>query len=85
MEGSGSNLTGRDWSNKVKLDWKKLFRIHANRKKNQDKVLEVKLEKLISQYSEVFKDGLGAFTGPKAEILVDKDAPSKFCKARPVP
>ena len=85
MEGSGPNLIGKDWLNKVKLDWKKLFKIQADRKKNQGKVVEVKLEKLISHYSEVFKDGLGAFTGPKAQILVDKDAPPKFCKARPVP
>ena len=53
--------------NKVKLDWKNLF------KKNRDKVGEVELEKLISQYSKVFKDGLGAFAGPKVKILVYKD------------
>ena len=57
-EGSPPNLIARNWWNKVKLDWKKLFKIHADRKKNQDNVVEAKLEKLVSQYSEVFKDGL---------------------------
>ena len=32
VEGSGPNLIGRHWLNKVKLDWKKLFKIHAKQK-----------------------------------------------------
>lgn len=47
--------------------------------------MESKLEKLFSQYSEVFEDDLGTFTGPKAKIHVEADTQPKFFKARPVP
>ena len=80
VEGSGPSLLGRDWLKEVKLDWKKLFKINMD-----EKQVESRLEKLINQYSEVFEEGLGAFTGPKAKIHVEVDAVPKFCKARPVP
>ena len=80
MEGSGPSLLGRDWLKEVKLDWKKLFKMNMD-----EKQVESRLEKLINPYSEVFKDSLGTFTGPKAKIRVEVDAVPKFCKARPVP
>ena len=46
---------------------------------------ESKLYILITQYSQVFEEGLGTFTGPKAKIHVEADAVPQFCKARPVP
>ena len=64
----------------MKLDWKKLLKINMDEKQT-----ESRLEKLINQHSEVFEEGLGTFTGPKAKIHVEVDAVSKFCKARPVP
>lgn len=45
VEGSRTNLIGRDRLIKVKLDWKKF---HADKKRNLDKVVEVKFEKLVS-------------------------------------
>ena len=80
MEGSGPNLLGRDWLKDVKLNWRKLFKMEADG--NQ---AESKLRTLITQYSEVFEEGLGTFTGPKAKIHVEADAVPKYCKARPVP
>ena len=41
--------------------------------------------RLIDQYSEVFQEGLGPFTGPRAKIHVETEAKPKFLKARPVP
>ena len=64
----------------VKLDWKKLLKMNMD-----EKQMESRLEKLINQHSEVFEEGLGTFTGPKAKIHVEVDAVSKFCKERPVP
>ena len=50
-----------------------------------EKQVESRLEELINQYSEVFEEGLGTSTGPKAEIHVEVDAVPKFYKARAVP
>ena len=46
---------------------------------------EASLGKLIDQYSELFKEGLGTFKGPKVKIHVEPEAQPKFLKARPVP
>ena len=46
---------------------------------------EPKLKTLITQNSEVFEEGIGTFTGPKAKIHVKENAVRKFCKAWPVP
>ena len=46
---------------------------------------ESSLGRLINQYSEVFQQRLGTFTGPKAKIHVETQAQPKFLKARPVP
>ena len=42
---------------------------------------EPELKALITQYSEVFEEGLG----PKAKIHVKENPVPKFCKAQPVP
>ena len=80
VEGSGPSLFGRDWLKEVKLHCKKLFKMNMD-----EKLVESRLEKLINQCSEVFEEGLGTFTGPKAKIHVEVDAVPKFCKAQPVP
>ena len=76
VEGSGPSLLGRDWLKEVKLDWKKLFKMNMDGKQ-----VESRLKKLINQYSEVFEDGLGTFTGPKDKIHKKVDAVPQFCKA----
>ena len=73
VEGSGPSLLGRDWLKEVKLDWKKLLKMNMDQKQ-----VESRLEKLINQYSEVFEEVLGTFTGPKAKINVEVDAVPKF-------
>lgn len=80
VEGPGPNLLGRDWLRVLTLNWKELFKMQADNN-NQ----ESSLEKLIDQYSEVFKEGLGTFKGPKVKIHVEPEAQPKFLKARPVP
>ena len=46
---------------------------------------ESSLGGLIDKFSEVFKEGLGTFKGPKVKIHVDPEARPKSFKARPVP
>ena len=43
------------------------------------------LQGVLSKYSEVFQKGLGTFKGPKVSLVVDADAPPRFCKARTLP
>ena len=80
VEGSGTNLLGRDWLRVLRLNWKELLKIQVDENKQ-----ESSLRRLIDQYSEVFQEGLGTFTGPRAKIHVETEAKPKFLKARPVP
>ena len=60
-------LLGRDWLASLKLDWKRIFAVHAH--KTLDEVLE--------SHKEVFEDGLGT----AAAIHVDPAAMPQFFKA----
>ena len=44
-----------------------------------------KLEALLEKHEEVFRAGLGTYSGPPVSIFVDADAVPKFCPARSVP
>ncbi|CAG2235627.1 unnamed protein product [Mytilus edulis] len=75
----GPNLLGRDWLNKLQLDWKDIFSVVGS--DNQSRDLNVILE----ANKEVFKDELGTVKGMKAKIYVDESAVPKYFKARPLP
>ena len=80
VEGSGPNLLGRDWLRVLRLNWKELFTIQVDENNH-----ESSFGRLIDQYSEVFRERLGTFTGPRAKIHVETEAKPKFLNARPVP
>ena len=42
------------------------------------------LNKILSDYKEVFKSEMGTLEGFEVELKVDPDCKPKFCKARPV-
>ena len=77
VEGSGSNLLGRDWLRVLRLNWKELFKMQVD-ENNQESTLG----RLINQYPHVFREGLGTFTGPRAKIHVEAKVKLKFLKAR---
>ena len=52
VKGEGPSLLGRDWLMEVRLDWTK-FRVATVSEKSN------RLEALLEQYGEVFKEGLG--------------------------
>ncbi|CAB4020403.1 Hypothetical predicted protein, partial [Paramuricea clavata] len=79
ITGKGPNLIGRNWLQKIKINWKNLFQL------KEDKNTSVKVNKLLEKYEEVFHEELGTFSGPKAKIYVADDASPKYYKARPVP
>ena len=77
VQNHGPNLFGRDWLEKVKLDWGQIFQVTGN--------TMVKLEQLLTKHKELFGEDLGTLKGTKAKIYVDENATPKFFKARPVP
>ena len=72
-------LLGRDWLEKIKLDWSKLPGIHYV--SNKDAVTG--LTKVLEKFDCLFNSELGCYQGSPTELNVH--TPPKFCKARPVP
>ncbi|CAB4020384.1 Hypothetical predicted protein [Paramuricea clavata] len=79
ITGKGPNLIGRNWLQKIKINWENLFQL------KEDKNTSVKVNKLLEKYEKVFHEELETFSGPKAKIYVAEDASPKYYKARPVP
>ena len=52
--GSGLSLLGTNWLQELKLNWQEIAKINGVAKH-----LPIGLEELLTQYSEVFKPGLG--------------------------
>ena len=75
--GSGRTLMGRNWLQFFKLDWQEIYLLQNTTVNPTQQILQ--------KYSNVFKEGLGTFTGFKANIIVDPSAPPKYCKPRSVP
>ena len=63
ITGKGSNLIGRNWLQKIKINWKNLFQL------KEDKITSVKVNKLLEKYEEVFHEELGTFSGPKPKYM----------------
>lgn len=76
VKGNGPNLCGRNWLQKVKLNWK-IIR-HVSKQPGS-------IQEVLDKYSEVFKDELGTLKDIKATISVKPDVPPKFFKSRPLP
>ena len=75
VAGAGPSLLGRDWLQKIRLDWQSL---------NQIRPAE-NLQHLLKRHAEIFSDELGLVAAAPAKIHVDPSAQPRFCKARTVP
>lgn len=76
LEGGGPALLGRNWLEKIKVNWS-----HVNKLSSTN----VKLDSLLQKYAEVFDDNLGTLKGLKAKIHVDPAVTPIFHRARSVP
>ena len=76
VKGSGASLLGRNWLQKIRLDWQGI--------RHLQQIPDLQ-ETLQNKYDDVFDDGLGEINGMEARIDVDTQAQPRFCKARPVP
>ena len=74
---NGPTLLGRDWLKHIVLDWKQLNTIRQASQKRLDQLLE--------EHTEVFKDELGSLKDVKVHIHVKPDAKPHFYKPRQVP
>ena len=74
VAGLGPSVFGREWLNKITLDWKDIHKVHS-----------CTLEELISKHEMLFEDGLGMLRNFHAKIYVDPDVRPKFFKPRPIP
>ena len=79
----GPNLLGRNVLRLLRLNWEKKM---LNAYYVEENVrTENWLNKILSDYKEVFKSEMGTLEGFEVELKVDPDCKPKFCKARPVP
>ncbi|KAK3092066.1 hypothetical protein FSP39_024867 [Pinctada imbricata] len=76
VKGRGPNLLGRDWLKSLKLNWNEIFAV---------KSVDKDVDRLLEDYSEIFKDELGAVKGVTAKIYVNENEKPRYIKARPVP
>ena len=74
VRGEGPTLLGRNWLEKIVLDWSKIHYIPS-----------AGLQGLLGKYPEVFEEGRGTLQGVEAKIQVDPNATPVFCRARTVP
>ena len=78
---NGPNILGRDWLLSLKINWKRLFTIHALYTNTPSE----RLTSLINEFQDVFQEGLGKMIGVSAKIVVQETCKPKYFKARPVP
>ena len=77
VKGDGPSLMGRDWLQKIKLDWRSLHQIQATHNSA--------LESLLAKHQDVFAAGLGKVKNFRAKLHVSPDAQPLYYRPRPVP
>ncbi len=73
VEGKGPSLLGRNWLEKVRLDWPRICNLATTQ---QD---------IMKEFPEVFRDQIGCYKETQAKIFVEPEAKPRFFKPRPVP
>ena len=75
VKGGGTTLLGRDWLQKLKLDWKSILKLHST----------LSLQQVLDCHESVFTDELGTFNKSKVKFYLKENAEPQFFKARQVP
>ena len=76
VEGDGPSLLGREWLEKIRLDWSAICKVVPDNSK---------LDALLRKYQGVFEEGMGKMNTFTASLQMKPYAKPKFCKARSVP
>jgi len=80
VEGDGISLLGRNWLESIRLDWTEVANINNISKPTY----RTKLDELLDEYDEIFRDELG-HCKLKAKLHVKSEAAPKFYRPRPIP
>ena len=70
-------LFGRNWLNKISLDWHSILAVH--------KCSESQSVPVLDEFPSLFEDGLGKVEGKEATIQLSEGAIPKCMSARPLP
>ena len=77
VPGKGPTLLGRDWLEKIQIDWHGIHQLQTPPTTSVQQVLD--------RYPAVFSGKLGEITTASASLHVDSSQQPRFFKARPVP
>jgi hypothetical protein len=77
--GDGSSLLGRNWLKRLSPNLWTVGQV------KEDAGQSSRLRHLLSEYSDVFDEGLGTYTGPPVSLKLKAEAKPRFLKARNVP
>ena len=76
VAGCGPSLLGRNWLQHFVLDWRSVRAVLVDNDP---------LHRLLQDYSDVFREGLGTITPFKAQLIVTPNAVPRFHRPRQVP
>ena len=76
VQGKGPALFGREWLAKIRLSWPSIA-FHT--------VVGKRLEEVLQQFQEVFREELGTARTPSAHLKLKQDSQPKFVPAHSVP
>ena len=87
VDGDGPPLLGRNWINKIKLDWHEIFAVIESESVPGVSIVSSvsSVSSVLSRHPAVFKLGLGTIKGHRAAIRIKDGVSPVFCKVRPVP
>lgn len=71
VPGKGPNLLGRDWLEKLRLDWPRVHQLRS--------------EDISKQFPDLFREGTGCLKNVEAKLHIDANAVPRCCKPRVVP
>ena len=81
VETKGPSLFGRDWLEKITLDWKAINTLATTPPRKPS----TRLQELLDKYRDVFEEDIGLLKTTKAKLNLKENSQPKFCKARQVP
>ena len=83
VKSSGPPLLGRDWLEKIRLDWQSIKNIVVLQDKRNKTTPG--LDELLGKYKDVFNEEIGTLKGIKAKLVLKENSQPRFHKPRRVP